>query len=141
MAQDEPTPEERAELEEFARQMQAELRSLTAAELLSQTGVTLVNLAAARLGLVDGQPDDDPAEARAAIDALGALLPVLETQAPGPLVSDLRAGLAQLRLAYVSIAEGGPGPSGTGGEAESAVPPPEPPKQPRPPIWTPGGER
>jgi hypothetical protein len=145
MAQDEPTPEERAELEELARRMQAELRNLTAAELLSQTGVTLVNLAAARLGLVDGQPDDDPAEARAAIDALGALLPVLEAQAPGPLVGDLRAGLAQLRMAYVSIAEGGGGgPSGEGGGGggEQAPPdrPQEPPAQPRPRIWTPGGD-
>jgi hypothetical protein len=136
MAQDEPTPEERAELEELARQMQAELRTLTAAELLSQTGVTLVNLAAARLGLVDGQPDENPAEARAAIDALGALLPVLDAQAPGPLVGDLRAGLAQLRMAYVSIAEGGPGDAGEGGEG-GTEPPPEPP---RPRIWTPGGD-
>jgi hypothetical protein len=121
--------------------MQAELRTLTAAELLSQTGVTLVNLAAARLGLVDGQPDDDPAEARAAIDALGALLPVLEAQAPGPLVGDLRGGLAQLRMAYVSIAGGGQGMPGAGGEEEPPAPPQEPPKQPRPPIWTPGGDR
>jgi hypothetical protein len=137
MAQDEPTPEERAELEELARRMQAELRNLTAAELLSQTGVTLVNLAAARLGLVDGDPDDDPAEARAAIDALGALLPVLEAQAPGPLVGDLRAGLAQLRMAYVSIAEGGAGP---GGEQAPPARADEPPAQPRPSIWTPGGD-
>ena len=75
MAEAEPN---QAELEELARRMQEELRSLTAAEVLSQSGITLVNIAAARLGMVDGVPDDEPTEARKAIDALGALLPVLE---------------------------------------------------------------
>ncbi|MEO9174679.1 MAG: hypothetical protein ABI317_04120, partial [Gaiellales bacterium] len=79
MAQAEPNE---AELAELTRRMQEELRNLTAAEVLSQAGVTLVNIAAARLGMVDGVPDDQPAEARAAIDALGVLLPVLERHAP-----------------------------------------------------------
>ena len=47
MAENEPNE---AEMAEFARQMQEQLRSLTAAELLSQTGITLVNVAAARTG-------------------------------------------------------------------------------------------
>jgi hypothetical protein len=144
MAENEPNE---AELAEFARQMQEQLRSLTAAELLSQTGITLVNVAAARMGMVDGVPDDDPSEARAAIDALADLIPVLERHAPGPLLDELRAGLAQLRLAFVELSGGprvgepgegggeGP-PSGTGRPA-----PPPPPEAPRPRIWTPGGDR
>ena len=106
MAEAEPN---QAELEELARRMQEELRSLTAAEVLSQAGITLVNIAAARLGMVDGVPDDEPTEARRAIDALGALLPVLEELAPGPLLNDLRSGLAQLRLAFVELSGGRPG--------------------------------
>jgi hypothetical protein len=141
MAENEPNE---AEMAEFARQMQEQLRSLTAGELLSQTGVTLVNVAAARMGMVDGVPDDEPGEARAAIDALGSLMPVLEQHAPGPLLDELRAGLAQLRLAYVELA-GGPRPGEGGGEGpagESAPPPPPPrPEEPRPRIWTPGGDR
>jgi hypothetical protein len=141
MAENEPNE---AELAEFARQMQEQLRSLTAGELLSQTGITLVNVAAARLGMVDGVPDDEPGEARAAIDALGSLIPVLEQHAPGPLLDELRAGLAQLRLAYVELS-GGPRP-GEGGEAGPAggsaqAPPPPRPEEPRPRIWTPGGDR
>jgi len=141
MAEQEPNE---AEMAEFARQMQEQLRSLTAGELLAQTGITLVNVAAARLGMVDGVPDDDPAEARATIDALGDLIPVLERHAPGPLLEELRQGLAALRLAYVELTGGGgPGPGGGtppagGGEPP---PPPPPPQEPRPRIWTPGGDR
>jgi hypothetical protein len=135
MAEGEPTE---AELAELTRRMQEELRSLTAAEVLSQAGVTLVNVAAARLGMVDGVPDDRPTEARAAIDALGALLPVLEQHAPGPLVDDLRAGLAQLRLAFVELSGGqGAAPAGAPGAEE---PPAPPPAEPRAKIWTPGGD-
>jgi hypothetical protein len=144
MAEHEPSE---AEMAEFARQMQEQLRTLTAPELLSQTGITLVNVAAARLGMVDGTPDDDLAEARAAIDGLAALLPVLEQHAPGPLLDELRAGLAQLRLAYVELAgrtgAGEPpagGGSAPGGGTEPPPPPPRP-AEPRPRIWTPGGER
>jgi hypothetical protein len=144
MAEHEPSE---AEMAEFARQMQEQLRTLTASELLSQTGITLVNVAAARLGMVDGTADDDLGEARAAIDGLAALLPVLEQQAPGPLLDELRAGLAQLRLVFVELAgRGGAGePSAGGGSAPgggTAKPEPPPrPAEPRPRIWTPGGER
>jgi hypothetical protein len=141
MAENEPNE---AEMAEFARQMQEQLRSLTAGELLSQTGVTLVNVAAARMGMVDGVPDDEPGEARAAIDALGSLMPVLEQHAPGPLLVELRAGLAQLRLAYVELSGGPrPGEGGDEGPAGGSVQPPPPPRpeEPRPRIWTPGGDR
>jgi hypothetical protein len=132
-----------AELEELARRMQEELRSLTAAEVLSQSGITLVNIAAARLGMVDGVPDDEPTEARNAIDALGALMPVLEELAPGPLLNDLRSGLAQLRLAFVELSGGAPpADPGAGGDAggEGQPSPAERPETPRARIWTPGGE-
>jgi hypothetical protein len=132
-----------AELEELARRMQEELRSLTAAEVLSQSGITLVNIAAARLGMVDGVPDDEPTEARNAIDALGALLPLLEQMAPGPLLNDLRSGLAQLRLAFVELSGGAPptDPGAGGGAGGGGQPPPaEQPETPRARIWTPGGE-
>jgi hypothetical protein len=131
-----------AELEELARRMQEELRKLTAAEVLSQAGITLVNVAAARLGMVDGVPDEGPGEARNAIDGLGALMPVLEQHAPGPLVEELRAGLAQLRLAFVELAGGPPVDPGAGGSSGGAGQPPpvERPETPRARIWTPGGE-
>jgi hypothetical protein len=146
MAENEPNE---AEMAEFARQMQQQLRSLTAGELLSQTGVTLVNVAAARMGMVDGVPDEDSGEARAAIDALASLIPVLEQHAPGPLLDELRSGLAQLRLAYVELSGGAPGAAPGEGEGGGAVPgsgpgqpvPPTRPEEPRPRIWTPGGDR
>ena len=144
MAENEPTE---AEMAEFARQMQEQLRTLTAGELLSQTGVTLVNVAAARMGMVDGVPDDEPHEARAAIDALASLLPVLEQHAPGPLLDELRSGLAQLRMAFVELSGGPRSDDLHAGEGEGpaastpAAPPPPRPEEPRPKIWTPGGDR
>jgi hypothetical protein len=134
MAEREPDEAELAELAELARRMQEELRDLTAAEVLSQAGVTLVNIAAARLGMVDGVPDEQPFEAKAAIDALGSLLPVLEQHAPGPLVEDMRAGLAQLRMAFVELS-GGPVP----GQPEAPAPPAAE-EPPRAKIWTPKGD-
>jgi hypothetical protein len=128
VAESEPDQEE---LEDLARRMQEELRRLTAAEVLSQAGITLINVAAARLGMVDGVPDDEPGEARNAIDALGALMPALEQHAPGPLLVELRSGLAQLRLAFVEL---------SGGTGAPEPPPAEKPEEPRARIWTPGGE-
>jgi hypothetical protein len=140
VAESEPN---QAEMEELARRMQEELRKLTAAEVISQAGITLVNVAAARLGMVDGVPDEGPGEARKAIDVLGALMPVLEQHAPGPLVDELRSGLAQLRLAFVELASGTPpadADAGDGPGNPEEPPSEEPPETPRARIWTPGGE-
>jgi hypothetical protein len=143
MAEAEPTEDEMAQMAELARRMQEELRGMTSTEVLSQAGVTLVNVAAARMGMVDGVPDVEPDEARAAIDALGALMPVLEQHAPGPLIDDLRAGLAQLRMAFVELSGGPRSSPGGAGDPPAAAEDPRPataPEVPRAKIWTPGGD-
>jgi hypothetical protein len=72
-----------------------------------------------------------------AIEALGALVPVLERLLDPASVTAVRGEIAQLQLAYAHAAEGPP--ADPGGEG---APGPEAPEVdvPRPKIWTPGGE-
>jgi hypothetical protein len=98
----EPSEEElRAALEEQMKRIRVE-------DVLVQTVVTLVNLAGRRLGL--GVPPEeqaeekDPNQARQAIEAVRALVPLL----PEDAVAPIRDALSQLQMAYAREARGEP---------------------------------
>ena len=74
------------------------LRQLAVSDLLLGTLASLVQLGYAKLA--DGKPD----EARLAIEALRALVPVLESSAPPEALRDLRQATANLQLAYADAA-------------------------------------
>jgi len=95
--------DERAEptAEDFAEQ----IKQIDIAELLLSTVSTLGQLAYVKLGA------NERDQARLAIDALAALLPLLEGHADEQLLRDLKQLLANLRLAFVS-----------GGDAADAAP-------------------
>ncbi|MFN8133505.1 MAG: hypothetical protein U0R70_18330 [Solirubrobacteraceae bacterium] len=120
----EPTEAEvRAALEE-------ELRRVTVDDVLLQTIVSLVNLGGRRAGLAPGTEDErDPEQLRLAIDAVRALLPLVEPR-HGEGLAPVRDAVAQLQLAYAQLAQGvgpaAPGPSG-GAPAGPAQPGPQPP--------------
>jgi hypothetical protein len=91
--------------EELRAAYEAELSRLTSADLIAQAVVSLLNVGARRLG-----PLGDPASASAtgerdleqvrdAIDAVRALLDILERSVPEG-VRPLRDALAQLQMAY-----------------------------------------
>lgn len=135
-----PTEEElRAALEE-------QLSRITAEDVIVQTAVTLVNVAATRLGLAspDSTAPPDLPQARLAIEGVRALLPLLP---PEPQAA-LREPLSQVQVAYAQIAqaEGAELPDESG---EPAPPRPAAPPQPTPEdverakarakIWTPPG--
>lgn len=145
MSADEPAGEElRAALEE-------ELRRVSVGDVLLQTVVTLVNLGGRRLGLAsDGPEDRNLDQARLAIEAIRALLPLV----PGDQAPPIKDALAQLQLAFAresqgqgGVAEGAPAEREKPGEA----PEPGGPKQDeaerqrrtraaaRSKIWTPPG--
>ena len=68
----------------------------------------------------------DLAQARLAIDSLGALLPVAKTAVPEEVTRDFESALANLRLAYAkAAAEGSDGAEKPTPEPESAEAPPE----------------
>jgi hypothetical protein len=106
---------------------EAELSRITVPDMLMQATVTLLNLAAARLAPAPAGGGADPApgggaggrdleQARDAIDAVRALLEVLERRMAGEL-GPLRDALSRLQLAYAAEA------GRAGGEAQGAATP------------------
>ena len=141
--------EQRAEADEGSRQpteeelraaYEAELSRITSTDMIAQTAVSLLNLGARRLGLVgEPQPGQEGAgtgestgagagrdleQVRDAIDAVRALLEILERRIPDELRS-LRDALAQLQMAYAREAQaGGAGAPGAPGGAGGGQTPP-----------------
>jgi hypothetical protein len=93
----EPTEEElRAALEE-------QMKRLSVKDVLLQTVITLVNLGARKLGLAGDEEERNLGEARAAIDAVRALVPLL----PEREQTAVREPLSQLQLRYAQEATAG----------------------------------
>jgi hypothetical protein len=91
--------------EEEIRALEAELEKLTVDDVLLQTIVTLINLGARKLGLAEGS-QADLAQAKQAIDAARALLPIVEPS-HGEALGPVREALSRLQMAYVQQTEGG----------------------------------
>jgi hypothetical protein len=122
--------------ENEARAAIEELAAIGAPQLVVGTISTLVNLAFVRLGLIEGAREHaDANEAAVAIDAVSALLPVVERFAPPEATAELRATVASLQVAFAR-AVGAPAP---GAAAPAPPPPPAPAAPERPKIWTPRG--
>jgi hypothetical protein len=111
---DDLSPEERAQLEAMAEQVEdarRQLLSAPAGPVVGQQSLQFYELAALHLS----QPEPRLEDAQVAIDALAA---VVETLGPrlGPAENPLRQALDQVRLAYVEIAsrQGGAAPTEAG---------------------------
>jgi hypothetical protein len=95
---EEPGPEEQRLIEE----LQSELAKLKVSDLLLQTLYSVSSLGYHRVG-GEGR---DLEQARLAIEALRALIPVLEGSVPEEAIRDFRPVLANLQLAYgAAVAE------------------------------------
>jgi hypothetical protein len=86
--------------QELIDQLQAELSRLKVSDLLLQTVYTISSLGYHRLS---GESKDLD-QARLAIEALKALLPVLQDAVPDEAVRDFNQVLANMQLAYASAA-------------------------------------
>ncbi|MFL6029088.1 MAG: hypothetical protein ACJ74D_03540 [Gaiellaceae bacterium] len=89
--------------EQLLQQLEEELKKLKVSDLLVQTLYTVSSLGYRKLS----EEDRDLAEAKLAIEALRALLPVLDGSAPDELVRDFRQVMSNLQLAYADAAQGG----------------------------------
>jgi hypothetical protein len=84
--------------QELVEELQAELAKLEVSDLLLQTLYTVSSLGYHRLS---GEAKDLE-QSRLAIEALKALMPVLEGSVPEEALRDFRQVLANLQLAYSS---------------------------------------
>jgi hypothetical protein len=99
VAEEQP-PEPSQSEQELVEQLQAELSRLKVSDLLLQTVYTISSLGYHRLS---GE-NKDLEQARLAIEALKALLPVLEGAVPAEAVRDFNQVLANMQLAYAAAA-------------------------------------
>jgi hypothetical protein len=111
-----PAPQAEPSEDELRAAYEAELNRITSSEMILQTAVSLLNIGGRRLGLAPPAAAGDPSTAaqgerdmeqvRDAIDAVSALLPILERRMPREL-GPLRDAIAQLRFAYAREAQAG----------------------------------
>jgi hypothetical protein len=138
-----PEPAPDAAEEELQRAWEEQLKHVTVTDVLVQTAVTLVNLAGRRLGLgPEGEQERDLEEVRNGIDAVRALVPVLERGDLAHTLKPLRDALSQLQFEYAKLAPKGGRPGETpgavaGGAAAASQPPPAGP-DPASRLWVPG---
>lgn len=114
--------------EEELRQLEAEMERISVDDVLIQTTVTLLNLAARKAGL--GAPQSDPThppppadweQVRQAIEGARALLPLLESRHAEQL-GPVRDTLARLQMVYAQRAGGAPAEPQEGAPSEPAQP-------------------
>jgi len=86
--------------QKLVEELQAELAKLKVSDLLLQTLYTVSSLGYHRLG---GEAKD-LGQARLAIEALKALLPVLEGEVAEEAVNDFKQVLVNMQLAYADAA-------------------------------------
>jgi hypothetical protein len=132
--------------EEELRQLEAEMERITVDDVLIQTTVTLLNLAARKAGLgapPEQAPPADWEQVRQAIEGARALMPLLETRHAEQL-GPIRDTLARLQMVYAQRAAGAPAPAAEGAPQEPGKPAePQEPEGPGPAqssgrLWIPG---
>ena len=100
MAEDEPQLSE----EELVERLQQEFARLKVADVLAQTVVTVSQLGFMRMS---GE-ERDLEQAKLAIEALRALVPVLKDALPEQAGRDFESVVANMQLAYARAAAEGP---------------------------------
>lgn len=128
--------------EELRAALEEQMKRITVKDVLLQTVITLVNLAARKLGLAGDENEKDLEQAHQAIEGIRALLPLL----PAEEQQAVREPLSQLQMRYAQEATG----KKESGDRESGAEPrsPTPENQSaedeerakaRAKIWTPPG--
>jgi predicted nucleic acid-binding protein len=87
--------------EELIERLEEELKKLKVSDLLVQTLYTMSSLAYRKLS----EEDRDLDQARLAIEALRALVPVLEGSVGEDVIRDFRQVTSNLQLAYADAAK------------------------------------
>jgi ubiquitin len=124
--------------EELRAAYEAELARVRVEDVLVQTVVSLLNLAARKAGLTGAQEEPDFEQVGQAIEATRALLPLVEPTL-GAEAAQVRDALSQLQLAY---ARSGATAAAARPDADQGAPEAEPgkagPAQSSGRLWVPG---
>jgi len=133
--------------EEELRQIEAEMEKVTVDDVLLQTLVALLNLAARKAGLArrpdEEGPPPDLDQMRQAIEGARAIMPLVE-QRHAEQLGPVRDTLSQLQMAYSQLARQAPPgeteqPAGEPAQKEPEAKPGEPgPAQKSGRLWIPG---
>ncbi|MBS1870731.1 MAG: hypothetical protein JSS99_13830 [Actinobacteria bacterium] len=128
----EPTEEEmRAALEE-------ELKRVRVEQVVTEATVSILNVAVLRAGLVPGSEGErDLDQTRMGIEAVRALLPLVEQALGAEQARPIRDALSQLQMAYAQAVQA------SGADAGGEAPPEQPAEGPGPAqrsgrLWVPG---
>jgi hypothetical protein len=123
--------------EELREALEEQLKRVRVEQVVTEATVSILNVAVLRAGLVPGSEDSvDLAQTRLGIEAVRALLPLVEQAVGAEQAKPIRDALSQLQLAYVRAAEGGEQP-------EEGQEPQDKPEGPGPAqqsgrLWVPG---
>jgi hypothetical protein len=104
VAEEQQQPQPSAEEQKLVEELQAELDKLKVSDLLLQSVYTISSLGYHRLS---GETKDLE-QAQLAIEALKALLPVLQGAAPEDAVRDFNQVLVNMQLAYAAAVDEAP---------------------------------
>lgn len=116
-AQEPPQPTE----EEMRAALEEELKRVRVEQVVTEATVSILNIAVLRAGLVPGsEGEQDLGQTRMGIEAVRALLPLVEQALGAEQARPIRDALSQLQMAYVR-AVGGVEP---GADAPDAPPAP-----------------
>jgi hypothetical protein len=95
--------------EEELRAYEEELSRITSTQLVLQASASLLNVGGRRLGLAQGSEQErDLDQVQDAIDAVMALMPILERRMPPDQAQPLREALSQLQMAYARACQPAP---------------------------------
>jgi len=130
--------------EEMRAALEEELKRVRVEQVVTEATVSILNIAVLRAGLVPGsEGEQDLAQTRMGIEAVRALLPLVEEALGAEQARPIRDALSQLQMAYVQ-AVGSPGsdagerpatPEQQPGEGEGEAPGPA---QRSGRLWVPG---
>ena len=116
--------------EELRAQLEEEIRKVRVEDVVLQSAVSILNLAARRIAKED---ERDLAQAKVGIDAATALIEAV----PGDAQEQLRQAVSELQLLYAKHA-GESADGEDGGDEGGSEPPPDKPKGGDSGLWTPG---
>jgi hypothetical protein len=110
--------------EELRAAYEAEMKRLRVEQILLESVVSMVNLGMRRTGLAPGTEEErDPAQVHLAIEAVRALIPLVEQILPEQ-AKPIRDAVSQLQLAFVKI--GGQAPAGATPPGQTSAPSADP---------------